>query len=237
MSQISQPQPPVFNTTIFIDEGLTNLPQTGLAAFTYDNHQITTKIISHYLSNYGRVIEISELFTNYHCLNQALMELGLHREDISIIFKIWPQECNPNELLTRIEEFLTLSQWKYFDLLFIHAPINLTYRYEQWKALEVIKQKGLAKGIGMVNLNLSQLMTVMKNTEVYLPNIFQLELSPFLQQRDLTDYCDSSNIVMVNMESNCKGCQNKNEKLMELAREVDGGIPVEEVRKKKYLLE
>lgn len=213
-------------SVISIDENF-SLPSIGLGAFTYDNHEITTNIFIHYLKYYGKVIEISELFTNYHCLNQALQTLQLNRQDIFIIFKVWPQEQTPEELFQRLQNFLAISQWEYFDLVFIHAPINLTYRYEQWKALENLKRLDRVKAIGTTNMSLNQLMTVMKNADI-MPTVFSVEVSPFLQQRDLSDYCDASNIVLVNMESNCKGIKNHHPFLLEVARSLD--ISTEEVR-------
>jgi diketogulonate reductase-like aldo/keto reductase len=210
---------------ISVDENF-SIPKIGLSSFTYDNHQITTNVFVNYLKFYGKVIEISELFTNYHCLNQALKQLQLTRQDVYIIFKVWPQEQTPEELLQRLEHFLQVSKWEYFDVLLIHAPINLQYRYEQWKSLESIKERGFAKAIGTTNMSLNQLMTVMKNADL-LPTVYQIEINPFLQQRDLSDYCDSSNIIMINPEPNCKGIQNKNQELISLAQSL--GISVEEV--------
>jgi diketogulonate reductase-like aldo/keto reductase len=210
---------------ISVDENF-SIPKIGLSSFTYDNHQITTNVFVNYLKFYGKVIEISELFTNYHCLNQALKQLQLTRQDVYIIFKVWPQDQTPEELLQRLEHFLQVSKWEYFDVLLIHAPINLQYRYEQWKSLESIKERGFAKTIGTTNMSLNQLMTVMKNADL-LPTVYQIEINPFLQQRDLSDYCDSSNIIMINPEPNCKGIQNKNQELISLAQSL--GISVEEV--------
>ncbi len=212
---------------VSIDENF-SLPNIGLGAFTYDNHEITTNIFIHYLKYYGKVIEISELFTNFHCLNQALQTLQLSRHDIFIIFKVWPQDQNPDELFQRLQLFLQLSQWEYFDIVFIHAPINLTYRYEQWKALENLKKLDLVKAIGTTNMSLNQLMTVMKNADL-LPTVFSVEISPFLQQRDLSDYCDASSITMINVESNCKGVKNHHPYLIDIARSQN--LSVEEVRK------
>jgi diketogulonate reductase-like aldo/keto reductase len=203
-----------------------SMPIVGLSSFTYDNHQITKDIFINYLKNYGKVIEISELFTNFHCLNQALNSLQLTRSDVVIIFKVWPQEQTPEELLARIENFLTISSWQYFDILLVHAPINLQYRYEQWKSLEIMKNKGYVKSIGMTNLSVNQLMTVMKNADI-LPSVFEVEISAFLQQRDLSDYCDSSNIIMINPESNCKGIKYNDTRLQKLS--IKYNIPPEEV--------
>lgn len=151
-------------------------PNVGLAAFTYDNQQLTTEIFTNYLKRGGKVIEIAELFTNYQCLNAAMKKLSISRDQVTLIFKVWPQDQNPEELQSRIESFLYHSQWQYFDLILIHAPICLQYRYEQWKALENMKKSKLAKSIGVTNMSLNQLMTVMKNCDI-LPSVFQVSFS------------------------------------------------------------
>ncbi|RYH08482.1 hypothetical protein EON65_40835 [archaeon] len=44
----------------------------------------------------------------------------------------------------------------------------------------------------------------------------QTELSPFTPQRDLAEYCNAGNILLINSEPCCKGIKDHNAKLGEL---------------------
>ena len=44
----------------------------------------------------------------------------------------------------------------------VHAPIDIENRFDQWTALEELKNIGLAINLGVVNISLVQLMTILK---------------------------------------------------------------------------
>jgi len=150
------------------------VPIIGLASFvTADKPEIMRNELIQYFQFGGRLLEISELFSNYHLLNKILQDCQLTRKDIYIIYKVWPKDLSPDQLLDKLLQFISVSGWEYLDILLVHAPIDVANRYEQWKALETLKKQNLAKIIGMANLSINELMTVMKNAEI-LPSIQQV---------------------------------------------------------------
>lgn len=52
------------------------------------------------------------------------------------------------------------------DLLLVHAPIDHENRVEHWKALEAIKQEGLARSIGLAYMTNVQLGDFIKNCTI-----------------------------------------------------------------------
>lgn len=155
-----------------IDDGFL-LPQIGLAAFQLDSGDKTVQRFVDYLQAGGRMIEIAELFTNYNFLPKALEKCHLKREDIFISLKLWPQGQTPEALLGRIETFFSRNRLDYVDILMVHAPIDIDNRFEQWRSLEIVKKRQWARALGVTNLSLNQLMTVVKNAEI-LPTVFQV---------------------------------------------------------------
>lgn len=154
-------------------EGGFYLPQIGLGAFQLDSSPLTLARFIEYLSQGGRLIEIAELFTNFSVIPLALEKCGLSREDIYISLKVWPQQQTPEALLTRMDAFFAKHNLTYVDILLAHAPIDIDNRFEQWKSLEVLKKRNMARALGVTNLSLNQLMTVMKNAEI-LPTVYQV---------------------------------------------------------------
>jgi diketogulonate reductase-like aldo/keto reductase len=200
---------------IEVDEGF-YIPQIGLAAFQLDSVEKNLEKLLNYFSAGGRFVEMAELFTNYNLLNVALEKLSMQREEIYISLKIWPQNQTPEALLGRIEAFFEKNQIAYVDILMVHAPIDISHRFEQWRALEIVKKRKWARALGLTNLSLNQLMTVIKDAEI-LPTVFQIEVSPFCQQRDIQDYCAAGQIVVINNEPICKGIKDRHPYLIEIA--------------------
>lgn len=110
-----------------------------------------------------------------------------------------------------------MSKFFYIDILLTHAPIDIANRFEQWQALEACKRKGVVRALGLSNMSLNQLLTVIKDATI-LPSFFFTEISPFKQQRELLDYCQVASIVVINAEPCCKGIRNRLPKVMELCQ-------------------
>lgn len=201
---------------IEVEEGFF-VPQVGLGAFQLDDLERTTERLVEYFSSGGRLVEMAELFTNYDTLLDAMDKLHLQREDIFISLKIWPQGQSPEALLGRIETFFERNNIEYVDILMVHAPIDIENRFEQWRSLEIVKKRNWTRSLGLTNMSLNQLMTVIKNAEI-LPTIFQIELSPFHQQRDVQDYCSAGQIVLINSEPICKGLRDRHPVLLDIAQ-------------------
>ena len=58
----------------------------------------------------------------------------------------------------------------------VHAPIDIENRFDQWKALEQLQDDGFSRALGIVNISLIQLMTILKKFEKP-PAIFEVTVS------------------------------------------------------------
>lgn len=58
----------------------------------------------------------------------------------------------------------------------VHAPIDIDNRFDQWKALEQLQEDGLTRALGIVNISLIQLMTILKKFAKP-PGIFEVKSS------------------------------------------------------------
>lgn len=63
--------------------------------------------------------------------------------------------------------------------------------------------QGLCKNIGVSNFGIDHIEHLLDQATIT-PAVNQIELSPFLQRKELVDYCRSKNIVLEVMHDHCR---------------------------------
>ncbi len=161
---------------------------------------------------YGyRRIDTATLYKNQHIIGQFLnspntdtteptdLKSVLSKRDTlwitsKVSFRVMPK--GELEIRKSIDKTLSDLQTHYIDLMIIHSPEKndiLT-----WKILCEYKEKGLIRNIGLSNYNLEKLKHFIEsidNPEDIYCN--QIEFNPFLNRKELIDYCKSLNIKVV----------------------------------------
>ena len=67
---------------------------------------------------------------------------------------------------------------------------------ETWKAMEALMDKGLTMSIGLSNFNRNQVQEILAIPGLkHRPAILQNESHPYLQEKDLRDFCRINNII------------------------------------------
>lgn len=64
-----------------------------------------------------------------------------------------------------------------------------------FQKLEEQVDKGKALNIGLSNFNIRQIKNVLKSARIH-PACLQVEIQPYLQQKELCDFCNKNNIVV-----------------------------------------
>ncbi|PQJ32097.1 aldehyde oxidoreductase [Nonlabens arenilitoris] len=154
---------------------------------------------------YGNEKEIGEAF------NEVFSKGEIKREDVWITSKLWNNAHLPQDVEPAMKQTLNDLQLDYLDLYLIHWPVAfkpdvqspegpedyLTPQEapisETWKAMSQLKEKGLAKHIGVSNFSKQKLEELIANTGE-IPEMNQVELHPLLQQNDLFEYCSKQGI-------------------------------------------
>lgn len=136
------------------------------------------------------------------------------REDLFITSKLWNTFHRPDLVLPALKKTLKDLNLEYVDLYLIHWPMaykedrelfpkdaNGKFIYsdvdyvDTWKVMEEAVQLGLAKSIGVSNFNSQQIERLLTVAKVK-PVMNQIECHPYLNQKDLTEFCKSKGIVV-----------------------------------------
>eukprot|EP01098_Paradermamoeba_levis_P003030 TRINITY_DN1419_c0_g1_i1.p1 TRINITY_DN1419_c0_g1~~TRINITY_DN1419_c0_g1_i1.p1 ORF type:complete len:171 (+),score=32.36 TRINITY_DN1419_c0_g1_i1:304-816(+) len=108
----------------------------------------------------------------------------------------------PKLVLINTESLKNLSI-ESLDLYLIHWPglrgldrsseENKKGRAQTWKAMETLYKEGKCKAIGVSNYTVKHLETLLSECSVP-PMVNQVELHPYLQQKELLAFCEKHNI-------------------------------------------
>lgn len=190
-----------------------DIPKIGLGAFRRDSDEEVRAVVDSFLTLTFDLpvkhVEISELFGNGHVVLDALLAKGLTRGELYLTFKVWPKARLGQDIITSCVDCLALTNQTYFDLILIHAPIDLKNKFQQWTALEFLKDRGLVKSIGVCKYSETQLVELMKNCQSQ-PAVCQIESTPFGLRAGIVEYCSDSSIVVLCNNVQAKRVRSKN---------------------------
>src|SRR5690606_15744030 len=166
---------------------MSNIPTFGVGTFRL-NGQVVIDSVCNALDVGYRAVDTAQIYGNEAEVGQAIAESGVARDDLFLTTKIWVENYSKNKLLASLQDSLKKLRTDYVDLTLIHwpAPGNGVALSEYMAALADAKARGLTRQIGISNVNIEltrQAIAAVGKGEIATN---QVELSPYLQGRQLT---------------------------------------------------
>lgn len=127
-----------------------------------------------------------------NALHEYLKETGKSRDDIFVTTKLWNDSHGYKSAKKGMKKSLKNLKLDYVDLYLIHWPVP-GKRVETWKAFEEMYNEGKTRAIGVSNFMLDHLEKFLPEIDI-MPQVNQIEFSPFLYLKDLKEYCESHGI-------------------------------------------
>lgn len=140
-----------------------------------------------------RHIDTAAIYKNEAGVGQAIRESGVPREEIWLTTKLWNDDIRAGTAREGMEASLERLGVDYVDLYLLHWPVE--GRLAAWDALEAMREEGLCRSIGVSNFMTEHLTELLAHGSV-VPAINQIELHPYLQQRDVQALCEEKGIAV-----------------------------------------
>jgi methylglyoxal/glyoxal reductase len=168
------------------------LPVLGLGVWQAGKGPRLVSAILTALDTGYRLIDTAKLYGNEADVGEAVRRGPVPREEIFVTTKLWNDDHGRAKAKRAFDASLLRLGLDYLDLYLIHWP-GAGQRVETWKALVEIAGEGRCRSIGVSNFTIEHLEELARASNV-LPAVNQVELHPFLYQRELIDYCHKHGI-------------------------------------------
>ncbi|MFN5331862.1 MAG: aldo/keto reductase [Bacteroidota bacterium] len=192
------------------------LPILGLGTWKSQPGEVRKAVFWAIKSGY-RHLDCASIYQNEKEVGQgiadALAEGLVKRNELFVTSKLWNSSHRYEDVHPALEKSLTDLRLDYLDLYLVHWPISYKpgvvfatqreeyYTYQDvplsqtWEAMQVQKQSGLAKHIGVSNFNQAKLKELLAMNGEH-PEMNQIEMHPFLPQENLVSFCRQHQILL-----------------------------------------
>ncbi|KAI1007164.1 hypothetical protein K3495_g1056 [Podosphaera aphanis] len=174
------------------------IPRLGFGVYQSPGDKCRNSCLSALEAGY-RHIDSAQYYENESQVGDALRISGIPRHEVFITTKILYSAGSIDATYAKLIESVEKIDGKdgYVDLFLIHTPNGGSQaRKEMYLALEKLLEAGKTKSIGVSNWGIGHIEELKNYAKVYPPQVNQIELHPFCQQREVVSFCQENGIVV-----------------------------------------
>jgi 2,5-diketo-D-gluconate reductase A len=177
------------------------LPGVGLGVFRATPDE-TTGAVSQALAAGYRHIDTAQVYGNETAVGRAIQASGFGKAQVFVTTKVAPANMAPGRVGPSVAASVAALGFVP-DLVLLHWP-QPDHRRSAWRLLEDMHLGGDLPAIGVSNFMQPHLNELLGDARV-IPAVNQIELSPFLQQRQVRAACAAAGIAVAAYSPLTKG--------------------------------
>ena len=199
------------------------MPLFGLGVWQIPMGPATHRAVTTALQTGYRLIDTAKFYGNEADVGVAVRESGVPRDEVFLTTKLWNNDHGFDAALKAFEASRKRLGFPTVDLYLIHWPVP-EERKETWRAMERILKEGSVRAIGVSNYTIPHLEELLASSGV-VPAVNQVELSPFLAQKPLIEFCRRHGIAVEAYSPLTKGHRLGDKRLKAVAQKYGKSVP------------
>ena len=181
------------DASIKLNDGFA-MPRFGLGVYQISGGRCTQAVTRALEIGY-RHIDTAAMYGNEAEVGRAVRESSVPRDQVFVTTKLWNSDQGYDSAIKAGGKSLKQLGLDKIDLYLIHWP-EPGRRRDSWRALTELRERGVARSIGVSNYTVAHLTELMTQSDV-VPAVNQVEFNPFLYQRELLQFCTAHGIALV----------------------------------------
>lgn len=179
--------------TVLLNSGY-EMPVNGLGTYSLHGNECINSVKAA-LQSGVRLIDTASAYGNEQevgrAIREGMEELGIEREEIFVITKIYPGDEmeNPERAIQDCIDRLDIG---YVDMMLLHHPDPNDVK--AYKAMEQFVEAGKIRSIGLSNWYVAELEEFLPQISI-MPALVQNEIHPYYQENDVIPYIQELGIV------------------------------------------
>lgn len=180
--------------TVTLNSGY-EMPINGMGTYSLHGETCIASVKSA-LASGVRLIDTASAYGNEQevgqAIREAMEELGIQREEIFVITKIYPgsEMENPENSIQACLDRLNLG---YVDMMLLHHPDRNDVK--AYQAMEKFVESGQIRSLGLSNWYIEELDKFLPQVTIT-PALVQNEIHPYYQENDVIPYIQNLGIVV-----------------------------------------
>jgi len=208
-----------------VDANGANIPAIGLGTWTLTGKAATRLVADAIRSGY-RHVDTATMYDNEEAVGAGLRASGVSRDEIFLTTKVWPSDIADGDLQRSVAASLKRLQVDRLDLALIHWPSGTIPLAESIRALNEVKDRGLARHIGVSNFTVAHVDEAVALSRHPLA-CNQIEYHPFLNQDRVLAACRGHGMAVVSYCPLARGAELFPEPAVTAAAERHGRTPAQ----------
>jgi diketogulonate reductase-like aldo/keto reductase len=181
---------PALDRAVTLTGGV-RMPLLGLGVYQSPPGRETRDAVRAAIEEGYRHVDTARVYGNERDVAAGIADAGVPRAELFVTTKLWNADHGHDAALRAFdasERRLGAAP----DLYLVHWPVP-GLRRETWRALVRLLEEGRVRAIGVSNYTVRHLEELARESPV-LPAVNQVELHPFLGQRELRAHCRAKGI-------------------------------------------
>ena len=183
----------VSSATVALNTGA-SMPLVGLGVWQAARGKVTREAVATALRLGYLHLDTARIYGNEADVGAGIRDSGVPRRELFVTTKLWNEDQGFDGALRAFDASVGRLGLDDVDLYLLHWPVP-GKRLDSWRALERLHGEGRARAIGVSNFMPHHLDELLAKATV-VPAVDQVEVSPFLQQRDTRAVCARHGIVV-----------------------------------------